>query len=546
MFIFPDKYQISLKNAFIISIIFLLVYTTFIVIFQDYKIITNTVSIYLIPIVNTFTLIILYYTFKLFKANRNGYYYAWLFIFISQIFWVLGDVFWAFYATNGGLEDLVLVPYILRTTFLCLGLIIFPKPRIDKLKRMKNVTEIGMVLVTVTMIFWSFLIHPLLSSSAINYTILIFYTLLHFALVFSIISLFIYYLGNLRKVPVSLILASASFQVIAAMFFGYEILLNTFPGGGFGDVFWVMAGVSMGLAGLVQIKNKPPEVIENLSDKFTLFKSTSDFNLASLMAGLAYIIVLWSYYNDQSIFTYLIIGAGVLVGLVITRQILTYRIINKSHQEIEKAEKEIKASLKEKEVLIREIHHRVKNNMQIISSLLNLQIIYSKNQKTIDVLRESQSRIKTMAIIHESLYRSDSLSRINFKEYVDKLVNNIFQTYRIGTGSIKINLEIGDVYLNLDTAIPCGLIINELVTNSIKYAFPQHHGKITIKTKFIAHKLLELIIADDGIGLPDTIDYRNTNSLGLQIVNNLVKQIDAKIELDRSHGTEFRLIFEVK
>jgi PAS domain S-box-containing protein len=204
-------------------------------------------------------------------------------------------------------------------------------------------------------------------------------------------------------------------------------------------------------------------------------------------------------------------------------------------------EDEIKKSLDEKKVLLREIHHRVKNNLQIIASLLNLQES-TENGEVTDILKESMGRVKTMATIHEKLYESPSLSEINFKEFTEKLVYDILYSYGIQIGTIKTELSIEDIKFNIDTAIPLGLIINELITNSVKYAFPQNGGTITIKLKSLLNKF-ELIIADNGIGIPKDIDPENTATLGLRLVTTLINQLEGKLKVDMDNGTEFKIIF---
>lgn len=213
----------------------------------------------------------------------------------------------------------------------------------------------------------------------------------------------------------------------------------------------------------------------------------------------------------------------------------------------ERKEQELKLqqSLKEKEVLLKEVHHRVKNNMQVISSILNLQSSYIKDPEAIDMLRESQDRIKSMSFIHESLYQSKDLSHVNFTEYVRNLVNNLFRTYGINISGLKLEYELDEVPLNIDTAIPCGLVINELISNALKYAFKERDkGKLTVVLKKLDDGKLKLVIADDGVGFPDHIDYRETDSLGLQLVVTLVGQIKGEIDLDNSNGSKFTIIFE--
>lgn len=206
-------------------------------------------------------------------------------------------------------------------------------------------------------------------------------------------------------------------------------------------------------------------------------------------------------------------------------------------------EEAIKKSLQEKEVLLREIHHRVKNNLQIISSLLHLQELSVEEEEIVGLLKESEGRVKSMAMIHEKLYQSPSFTHINFKEYLLKLLSDIFYSYGIPpTGTIKSDLKIDDLNINIDTAIPLGLIINELVTNSVKYAFPEGKGNIKIEFKSLPGRMV-LIIADNGIGLPKDADPES-ETLGLKLVHTLVKQLDGKLEINVNDGTEFIITFK--
>ena len=218
-----------------------------------------------------------------------------------------------------------------------------------------------------------------------------------------------------------------------------------------------------------------------------------------------------------------------------------------SHDITEKktSEEHIRLSLKEKEVLLKEVHHRVKNNLQVISSILNLQSSYIKDEGTLQILKESQNRIKSMAFIHESLYQTKDFSSINFTEYVINLSQNLIHSYSNFDPEIKLKLDIQNVFLNLDLAIPCGLIINEIVSNALKYAFVDNSlgGEISIVMK-ISGKNLILNIGDNGKGLPPNIDYRNTESLGLQLVITLTDQLSGTIELEFKKGTNYTIIFK--
>jgi PAS domain S-box-containing protein len=210
--------------------------------------------------------------------------------------------------------------------------------------------------------------------------------------------------------------------------------------------------------------------------------------------------------------------------------------------ELKNVENSLKYSLKEKEVLLREIHHRVKNNLQIISSLLSLQRLQVEDPQTADILWECQGRVRAMAMIHENIYQSQDIGRINFKNYVEMLLYDIFNLYRVNKKSVILEMRIKGVKMGIETAMPCGLVINELATNSIKHAFPQGNGiiKIELKTDDDAHIL---IIEDDGIGLPENLDPQKSKKLGLMVVNTLVNQLNGEMEIDRTNGTKFIIKF---
>ena len=203
----------------------------------------------------------------------------------------------------------------------------------------------------------------------------------------------------------------------------------------------------------------------------------------------------------------------------------------------------LKQSLKEKEVLLKEVHHRVKNNLQVISSILNLQSSYVRDKHTLDILLESQNRIKSMAFVHESLYQTKDFSNISFQEYVGNVCRNLVHSYSSTENPPELSLDLDPIQLHLDTAIPCGLIINEIVSNALKYAFPdKRKGKIDISIKNDGNHIT-ITISDNGIGLPADLDFRNTESLGLQLVVSLVEQINGKIKADTKKGTKFVIEF---
>ncbi len=217
---------------------------------------------------------------------------------------------------------------------------------------------------------------------------------------------------------------------------------------------------------------------------------------------------------------------------------------NRRHNKKKRNEIIIKNALREKEVLLKEIHHRVKNNIQIICSLLSLQSRNIKDKKALELIKESQNQIRSMLMIHEDLYQSANLAKIDFSNYVNNLVINLFNAYRVDRTLIKKRIDIKKIFLKIDLAIPCTLIINELVSNSLKYAFPnKREGEIFIKLSKVDKIYYELVVSDNGVGLPKNINLRKKNSLGLNLVSTLIKQIYGKLEIKKSKGTKFIIKF---
>ncbi len=214
--------------------------------------------------------------------------------------------------------------------------------------------------------------------------------------------------------------------------------------------------------------------------------------------------------------------------------------------EVEEKNELLENSLKEKEILLKEVHHRVKNNLQIISSLLNLQANTLDNPEIRETFKSSQLRIRSIALIHEKLYKSKNLSSINLKEYINELVVYLLNLYNNDSGRIGTRLELDDVSAEIGTTITLGLIISELVTNAIKYAFPnRENGKILISLKKDHDDCYIFLIKDNGIGLPEAFDVENAQTLGLSIVKTLLTQIDGEVEYRRVDGTEVRIYFKI-
>lgn len=260
-----------------------------------------------------------------------------------------------------------------------------------------------------------------------------------------------------------------------------------------------------------------------------------------------------------SIFTVLIFGVFIIMFATaflfffeiifrLGRQLMTKS--NALEDEIvqrQEAQSLTETSLWEKELLLKEIHHRVKNNMQIVSSLLRLQARRLGDARIIEIINDSRSRIGAIALVHKALYSPDSLASVSLHDYIKELTNQLFDFYAVEQERIKLITDVESISLNIETATPCGLIINELVTNSFKYAFPdEQQGEISVILKQNSRAEGYLLqVSDNGVGLPEDFDIRNSDSLGLQLVVNLAEhQLQGKLEITSNNGTTFSITFQ--
>jgi PAS domain S-box-containing protein len=222
-----------------------------------------------------------------------------------------------------------------------------------------------------------------------------------------------------------------------------------------------------------------------------------------------------------------------------------FTVICRDVTQQQKYRTQIENTLKEKEVLLKEIHHRVKNNLQVISSLLNLQSNFIKDEKMTEIFKESRNRVRSMALVHEKLYQSKDLSRINVSEYLKDLTSFLFSSYRTEPNAIRLKLEIEDIYLGVNFVINLGLITNELISNSLKHAFPgKKSGEISVKMYSGNDDSITLVVKDNGVGFPENLDYTSTKSLGLQLVNSLVLQYRGNIDFQNKEGTRYKMKFK--
>ena len=210
------------------------------------------------------------------------------------------------------------------------------------------------------------------------------------------------------------------------------------------------------------------------------------------------------------------------------------------------AEERLQASLHQKEVLLKEIHHRVKNNLQIISSLVNLQSDSIDNPDVRNLFQDVRDRVRSMALVHEKLYQSENLSNVQFDEYAGSLLNYLRQAYGKSVGAIGLIQELQPVTLSVEMAVPCGLILNELVTNAIKHAFRgRSTGEVRTALRCDPDGSIRLCVSDNGVGFPPELDWRKTGSLGLRLVQMLAGQLNATVEVNCGNGTEFQINFKL-
>ncbi|MEG3870893.1 MULTISPECIES: PAS domain S-box protein [unclassified Microcoleus] len=226
------------------------------------------------------------------------------------------------------------------------------------------------------------------------------------------------------------------------------------------------------------------------------------------------------------------------------QQSLLYQQLQAELSDRKQAEANLKNSLREKEILLKEIHHRVKNNLCVVASLLELQSNTVADPQVSKMFEESQNRLYSMALIHEKLYRSTNLAQINFGEYLEDLVSNLFHSYNISNNRIQLQVLAEPISLNLETATPCGLIANELVSNTLKHAFPDGTtGTVSVECYQTGDREINLLVKDNGIGFPQNLDFRKTHSMGFQVVCTLTEQLEGTIEISREVGTSFHLKF---
>ncbi|GGW33620.1 sensor histidine kinase [Arenibacter certesii] len=286
---------------------------------------------------------------------------------------------------------------------------------------------------------------------------------------------------------------------------------------------------------------------------FTGYISTQTYGRVYLNLNILIIVLIYSQSVAQFNFTenvipvasrnlfslFSILFSVYLLGSVVGKNLL------KAHSDLHKIKKENEISIEEKDTLLKEIHHRVKNNLQTVSSLLSLQSRSTGDKKIKDIIKSSQNRVISMAMVHEMLYMRKDLSRIEYKSYVCELGDYLIKSFKGSENNITLNVNIPEVKLGIDTAIPLGLLINEVITNALKYGIvDEEHGEISIEIKETGNQDYELCIGDNGVGFPEEVSLVNSQTLGLKLIHNLVRQLQGTITRDNSkQGTNYVVTF---
>lgn len=507
---------------------------------------------------NLFIILVLFYVAKQSSKFNKRAYIGWVLIALSQVATFFGNIAWITFSTyinqypTFSIADIFYLGYY---PLLMVGILYLTIDQIRGKLKYQLLLDAGILIVSIALALWAILITPILgiyNENTLDIGISLFYVFLEIFVLFVLFYIIFNLSGNVKKNPFILLALSMAAISITNVIFTYQSISGIYFPGSFSDIGWLISYCLTALAGIsyIEVGNKSHTLnsFSDLNNQEEFLK----FNLSSYIPFLwllfIFILLFWIYTHPSSTDPNLLIGAGIIIALMFIRQLLALeesnrarKLLQNNQKKLEEREQQIKSSLEEKEVLLKEIHHRVKNNMQIISSLLSLQSRYVKDKDDREIFKECQNRVISMAMIHENLYSNTNLAEINLQNYLQNLISVLFSSYGANPELIKTQINMENVSVDLDKSISYGLIINELISNSLKYAFHDNRGEINVSLRRRDGNMLDIIIADDGVGFPENLDFRSTESLGLQLVNNLVKQLDGEIELDRTEGTKFRI-----
>lgn len=520
--------------------------------------------------------------------------FAWAFLTLALIANALGDVvWWVIVATRGELP----VPSIADPIYLAfyplfaIGLVLLPTSPHRPGERLRLAIDMASALLAGVLVFWVFGVGPRLSSgelSDLGLAVALAYPAGDVALLWALLLLLSRRVSLRSQPALRLLAAGTGVMLITDTLFSWQVVRDLYAPGGFLDLGYTVMIILFALAAVREWTAPPGEAggdsASARDDRTAEPLINWALGLPYAAIFLAFTLLVWDHYRPTGVpFPALAVFLGGIITLLSLRQLLAawendalrqsereltdgllraraeleQRVEERTRElqranmaleaeigEHERAEAELRAALKEKEVLLKEVHHRVKNNLQIVTSLFSLQSQAAKDLALTEALLDGQSRIKAMSLIHEKLYASPDLARLDFGDYLRVLVAHLYRSYRPHAAPITLNLDAPALSMSVDVAVPCGLIVNELVANALKHAFPEgRSGEVTVRLAQAGGGRLRLTVADNGVGMPDEFQLEQTSSLGLQLAVMLAKQIEGTIEMKRDPGTRFDITF---
>lgn len=570
-----DKSVVSFRNAAILAASIVLGHAALAVGLATDSPLRVVLNDVLFPIASGLAAACLFYAARQAKGSDRIVRGAWVVLATAQLFNALAEVVWAIIELGfheRPFPSLADGLYLMYYPLFAIGLLRLAAASRAPGERLKQLIDMGIIMIAATLVSGAFLIAPMMAvgeQDPLTLALSVCYPILDLVLFFALIELLFSRLHWSGQGPLALLALSVTMLIVSDTAFSFQSLQGTYVTGNLVDTGYLVSCALTGLAGILLATTRSaalPLASHPAEPWYRQFRWTFYLPFSWMIA--AYCLLAWSHEHPLPIsFSALAWGVGVIGGLVLLRQILIIqenaRLFTAAQKEIAErklAEERVEAALEEKEVLLKEIHHRVKNNLQLISSLLSLQSASNPSQQVITAFQDSQSRIDSIALVHKKLYSSEDFAQVDLNDYIHDLAASLFSVYGADAEGTQLQVDVEDVSIGIDVAIPLGLIINELISNCLKHAFPRSsNGPAGLKDRVLARRsgvihlslngpvgdagLYVLIVGDNGVGFPQDLDFHHTTSLGLQLVTTLVKQLGGAIELQRAGGTEFKISF---
>ena len=549
------KPLISFKNVAILAFISVIIFAVISILLSNESVPQMIFGDLYSILIELSVVLILFYVAKASAAYGRRTQIAWGLLAASVLFFAVGDIIWSIFelvlhqTPSPSVAD---VFYCSFYPLAALGILYLSKISFNRREELKIIIEMGIVILTFGLIYWTFLIMPILTNQEnfLAAIVSVAYIIGDLVLLFVLVRLLYVKVEKAYHAPLILLSAAIFSQIVTDNIYSLQSVQGTYISGGLLDAGWMICFLLIGLSAFLQMRTVNYD-LPNLKLRTSLKRSDLAIFLIFILIIVAFTLLVWSNTNLSPVnFQVIELGVGSILILLFIRLVISlkenenlYLAAQNENISRQKAEKELKTSLNEKEVLIKEIHHRVKNNMQIVSSLLELQSLQQTDKNIKKLFKESQNQVRSMAIVHEKLYHSGNLASINIQDYTKSLIAEIFKSYHINE-NILTNLNIEKRSIDINKAIPLGLILNELINNSLEHAFPNgEKGEIKINLNK-NNGFITLNYLDNGVGFPKNLDFQNTNTMGMQMINGLVNQMNGTIKLNRNPGTQFTINFK--